>query len=83
MAKSVRLTGAAMHHSFGRGWQMISCGAAVQTGLWMIVMAGSPLPAPAAGDPFFAQVQNQNAERLRELFRQLTAEAKQVREAWQ
>jgi hypothetical protein len=49
---------------------------------WMLVIGGKPLPVPQRTDPFYNQIRNEKLEALRELFADLTAEAKNVLQAW-
>jgi superfamily II DNA or RNA helicase len=49
---------------------------------WMLVIGGKPLPQPQHTDPFYDQIRNEKRETLKALFGQLTAEAKDILQAW-
>jgi superfamily II DNA or RNA helicase len=49
---------------------------------WMLVIGGKPLPRPRDTDPFYNQIRNEKLETLKELFSDLTAEARGILQAW-
>jgi superfamily II DNA or RNA helicase len=49
---------------------------------WLLVMGGSPLPQPSEADPFFEEVRRDKPDKLKELFQELTEEARQIVQEW-
>jgi hypothetical protein len=49
---------------------------------WMLFIGGKPLPRPQDTDPFYDQVRNEGHEKLQEVFRELTGEARDILQAW-
>ena len=49
---------------------------------WMLVIGGKPLPRPRETDPFWGQIPSVDRARLKDVFRELTEEAKGILSAW-
>lgn len=49
---------------------------------WLLVIGDKPLPEPRATDPYWDDIRNRDAIELRNLFTQLSADAKRIADAW-
>lgn len=49
---------------------------------WLLVISGKPLPQPNGDDPYFDWVKNEKLEKLKERFKNLTDEAREIVKEW-
>jgi len=49
---------------------------------WLIYIVGRPLPEPRDSDSYFQKIRNEKSEKLKELFTDLSGEAREIVKEW-